>query len=99
MLKRVLMAGLCAAALTPGLARADLFDWSVDPWTGDVGDAQLTVGGAADGTLFAAHQPAFPGLERTKATGMATLYANLVRTYDTGMVLALKSSFQIYRDK
>jgi len=96
--KRVLLAAAAAiVCATP--ARADLFDWSVSPLTTDVGNAQLTIGGSADGSVYSANQPNFPGLDESGATGFVDLYANLVRTYDTGMVLAFKTSFELYHDR
>jgi hypothetical protein len=98
MVKRVLLAAAAVlACVTP--ARADLFDWSVSPLSADIGEAQLTIGGSADGSAYSANQPNFPGLDESGVTGAAQLYANLSRTYDTGLVMAFKTSFQLYRDK
>jgi len=61
--RSVLLAGASAAILSCTLAaraEADLLDWQVSPFTTDVGDAVLTVGGAADGAAYSANQPDFP---------------------------------------
>jgi hypothetical protein len=88
-----------AAAWSPVAASADLLDWSVSPFTTDVGDATLTVGGSADGAVFGANQPNFPGLDESGVTGAASVYANLTRSYDTGMVIGLKSVFEVFHDR
>lgn len=101
-MRSVLLAGVGAAILSCALAataEADLLDWQVSPFTTDVGDAVLTVGGAADGAAYGANQPDFTGLDESGVTGAASVYANLSRTYDTGMVLSLKSVFEVFHDK
>jgi hypothetical protein len=100
--RSVLPAGIGAAILSCALAAsavADVLDWQVSPFTTDVGDAILTVGGAADGSAYSADQPDFPGLDESGVTGAASVYANLTRTYDTGMVISLKSVFEVFHDK
>jgi hypothetical protein len=100
--RSVLLAATSAAVLSCALAsvaQADLLDWQVSPFTTDIGDAVLTVGGAADGAAYGANQPDFPGLDESGVTGAASVYANLARTYDTGMVISLKSVFEVFHDK
>jgi outer membrane protein OmpU len=86
----------CASAVP---AYADLLDWQVSPFTTDVGDAVLTVGGSFDGTGYLADQPGFPGLDQSGVTGAASVSAKLERTYDTGLVLSLRSVFEVFHDK
>jgi hypothetical protein len=100
--KRVLLAGVSVSVLAMGLAapaRADLLDWEVSPFTADVGDAVLTVGGSFDGAAYVNNQPDFPGKDASGVTGSAGAYANLMRTYDTGLVLGLKTSYELFHDK
>jgi hypothetical protein len=102
MVKRLLWAASGAFAASCALsapASADLTDWQVSPLTTEVGSAELTVGGSLDGSLFDANQPAHPSLDERSATGMGSLYANLMRTYDTGLVIGLKSSFELFHDR
>lgn len=101
-MRSVLLAGASAALLScalAGPARADLLDWQVSPLTTDLGDTALTIGGAADGSVYGANQPDFPGHDESGVTGAASVYANLARTYDTGMVISLKTVFEVFHDK
>ncbi len=101
-MKSVLLAASAAAVLACALAtpaRADLTDWSVSPFRTDVGEAELTIGGSADGAAYLANQPPFPGRDRSGVTGSASIYGNLTRTYDTGLVMALKTSFEVFHDR
>lgn len=100
--KSLLKAGACAAVLVccaAGSAQADVSDWQISPYTHDVGSAVLTVGGSFDGTGYTANQPSFPGLDESGVTGAASVSAKLERTYDTGLVLSLKSVFEVFHDK
>jgi hypothetical protein len=97
--KNTLAAGavlVCAAAVP---AHADLLDWNVSPFTADVGQWTFTLGGAADGSLYTADQPDFRGLDQSGATGAAWVSDKLERTYDDGMVISLRSVFEIFHDK
>jgi len=100
--KSVLKASACAAVLScvaAGSARADLFDWQVSPYTHEIGSAQLTVGGSFDGTAYSANQPSFVGLNDSGVTGAASVSAKIERTYDDGLVLSVKSVFEVFHDK
>jgi hypothetical protein len=81
-------------------AEAAWDDWSVSPLTGSLDDwgIDYKVGGQAYGSAFDADQPG-SGFAKTSVTGAASLTASLERDYDSGMVLALKSGFEIYHDK
>ena len=49
--------------------------------------------------MFAANQPSAPGLDKSGATGAASINARLQRDYDSGLSLSLKGTFEIYHDK
>ena len=53
-----LLAGTALALLIAAPAEAAWDDWSIDPWTGFVGDLGYHVGGQVNGTVFDASQPA-----------------------------------------
>lgn len=101
-MKSVLLAGASAAMMICALAQptqAGLLDWEVSPFTADLGDAVLTVGGAADGVAYSANQPNFAGLDDSGVSASASVYANLMRTYDTGLVIGLKTSYEVFHDR
>ncbi|MGZ6007985.1 MAG: hypothetical protein ACXWLO_01730 [Rhizomicrobium sp.] len=90
----------CVALLASLPARAAGWDdWSLSPLTGDLGDLTYSVGGQAYGSVFAADQPSAPGLDKSGATGAASINARLQRDYDSGLSLSLKGTFEIYHDK
>ncbi|MGZ6006029.1 MAG: hypothetical protein ACXWKS_01065 [Rhizomicrobium sp.] len=90
----------CVALLASLPARAAAWDdWSLSPLTGDLGDLTYSVGGQAYGSVFAADQPSAPGLDKSGATGAASINARLQRDYDSGLSLSLKGTFEIYHDK
>lgn len=74
-------------------------DWSIPPWTAEFMRYSLTVGGDAQGTLFAADMLSSPGFEQRWATGAADLSLRLQRDYDSGLSIALKSTLEVARDK
>lgn len=87
-----------AAAVGPAAA-VDLSDWDVSPYEVTLFDNyQLKLRGQAYGSLYVTEQPDAPGLDLSGATGAAVLSASVERDYDSGLVLALKSSFQLYHD-
>ncbi|MGZ5989500.1 MAG: hypothetical protein ACXWLZ_10705, partial [Rhizomicrobium sp.] len=93
-------AAACVALLASLPARAAGWDdWSLSPLTGDLGDLTYSVGGQAYGSVFAADQPSAPGLDKSGATGAASINARLQRDYDSGLSLSLKGTFEIYHDK
>jgi len=94
-MKTLLLAGAAALMVVP--VRAS--DWTVNPWTGDLDSYSFTVGGEAHGTLFAANLPKAPGFDQQWATGLADLNLKIERDYDSGLTLALKSTFELARDK
>ena len=49
--------------------------------------------------LYAANQPDFHGLDQSGATGAAWVSDKFERTYDDGMVISLRSAFEIFHDK
>jgi hypothetical protein len=74
-------------------------DWSLSPFSGDLGDFTYAVGGQAYGSAFSADQPSAPGLDTSGVTGAASLNARLQRDYDSGLSLSLKGTFEIYHDQ
>ncbi len=95
-----LLAGAAMAALIAAPAAASgLGDWAINPWSTYFSNVSLTVGGRAQGTVLSADQPAAVGIDRTAASGAATLTTSLQRDYDSGLTLALKGAFEIYRDR
>jgi hypothetical protein len=99
-MKRVLLAGAGMAALVaiPAVA-SGLDDWSLSPYTADFSAINLSVGGAAQGSLFGTNQNAGTDFARAGAGAAAELHLALQRDYDSGMVAALKSSFVLYHDR
>jgi predicted porin len=87
--------------LFAGPAFAD--DWSVAPWTGHFDTVTVTVGGEARGALFVPDAPpdaaAVGTFRQHWASGAADLVVNLQRDFDSGMVVALKTSFEVLRDR
>jgi len=79
------MAGLAGLALFSGAARAELA-----PLVLPVGDAELSLGGSAEGALFAARQPG----NETQASGIARFSPVLKRTYDSGFSWSLNTTLQ-----
>jgi len=78
----------------------DLSDWSVAPYETTIGDDLIfKLHGQADGSAYVSDQPAAPGLDDGGATGAAQVAASLERDYDSGLVLALKSTFEVYHDR
>ncbi len=85
-----------AAALVAAPALAD--DLTVSPWTASYDNLTATVTGEAHGAVFAPWMPANPSHQRW-ASGAADLGLKLQRDYDSGLSLALKSSFEVLRDR
>jgi hypothetical protein len=85
-----------AAALVAAPALAD--DLTVSPWTANYENLTATVTGEAHGAVFAPWMPANPSHQRW-ASGAADLGLKLQRDYDSGLSLALKSSFEVLRDR
>ena len=98
---RAFLLGAAACAILAGPAEAlDFSDWTVSPYETTIGDdLQLKLGGTANGSAYAADQPDAPGLDQSGATGAAVFAANLQRTYDSGLSITLKSTFQVYHDR
>lgn len=97
---RAFFLGMAACAACGGPAAAmDFSDWTVSPYETEIADnVNLKIGGTANGSLYAAEQPDAPGLDQSGVTGAAVLAASLQRTYDSGLSISLKSSFQVYHD-
>jgi hypothetical protein len=87
---------LATAAVLAGPALADDLDLTVSPWTAEFDNLSLTLGGEAHGALF---QPTLPGTDQRWASGAADLSFKIQRDYDSGLSLALKSSFEVLRDR
>ena len=86
-----------ACASQPAAAAWD--DWSITPWTGNTtDDVTFKVGGQAYGSVFDADQPG-NGFSKTNVTGAASINASLQRDYDSGLSIALKSTFEVFHDK
>jgi hypothetical protein len=98
-MKAFLLAGATVAAAIAAPALAGPADWTLSPWSTNLSNLSLTIGGQALGTVFTADQPAAPGIDKTSASGAATLTASVQRDYDSGLTLALKSAFEIYHDR
>lgn len=81
---------LAGLALAWGAAKADLGDWSVTPYSTDLGNAQFTLGGQAIGSAFAGDQ--------SGATGALRLNPRIERDYDSGLVLDLKATILAAHD-
>ena len=96
-MKAFLLAGAAMAVLLASPALAD--DWSLSPWSTNISDIDVTVGGHAQGTAFSADQPGAPGIDKTSASGAAELTAALERDYDSGLTIGLKSVFEVYHDR
>lgn len=82
-----------AAALAPA-AYAD-----VQPWTHDFDNLSVSLGGEAHGALFAPDLPSTGPADQRWASGAADLSLALQRNYDSGLTLALKSRFEVLRDR
>lgn len=91
-------ASISMFACVPACA-ASWSDWSLSPLTGSVGNLNYSVGGQAYGSVYSADQPSAPGLDKWGVTGAASLNARVERDYDSGLSLALKSTFEIYHDQ
>jgi hypothetical protein len=98
-MKAFLLAGVAVAAMNATPALAGPGDWAIGPWTTNLANVSLTVGGRAQGTVLSADQPAAAGIDQTTASGAATLTASVQRDYDSGLTLALKGAFEIYHDR
>jgi hypothetical protein len=98
-MKKFLLAGAALAALAAAPAAAEgIADWTISPYSADISAFSLTVGGSAQGTISTALQPSALKPDKTAPSGAATLTAALQRDYDSGMAVALKTSFQLYSD-
>jgi hypothetical protein len=93
-MKTVLLASAAVLLVGPACAA----DWTVNPWTGDFDNYSVTVGGEAHGTVFSPDLPKVPGFDQHWASGLADLKIGIQRDYDSGMSVALKSSFELAHD-
>ena len=71
----------------PAMAWADPADWTLAPWQGPLGNAQLDVGVSADGALFTTGLPRQPA-----ASGALKLMPRLHRDYDSGLSIGLSAT-------
>ncbi len=92
-----LLAGTALALILTSPAKAAWDDWSLSPWTGDIGDLNYAVGGQAYGSAFTANQPG--NFDKSGVTGAASLNARIERDYDSGLTIALKGTFELYHDR
>jgi len=92
---------VCAAGLVAlaSPASADLSNWSVSPYTATIGQLNFNLAGDANGAAFGADQPSFPGLDTSGVTGALRFFPSLERDYDSGLVIAFKSSILAYHDR
>lgn len=99
-MKTHLLSGAALVLLTLPAYGLELGDWNVAPYETTLGDnLQLKLSGAADGSAYAASQPDWPGLDQDGVTGAAWVGVSLERDYDSGLSLALKSTFEVYHDR
>jgi len=97
-MRALLLAGAAMTAFFAVPAMADgPGDWNITPYSTEVADWTLSVGGSANGTLFSSHQPA--DVDTSWVSGAATLTSSLQRTSDSGLSLSLKTAFEIAHDK
>ena len=94
MQKRKIRAGLAMLAAASLGIGAEPRAWAqtLDPFTMDVGNAELTVGAAARGAVFSADQPG----SGANLAGVAKLTARLQQTDDTGLTLGLSSTVAVH---
>ena len=90
---------LLASAATLLAVPAAAADWALDPWTGEFDSYTVTVGGEAHGTLFSPDLPKASGFDQHWASGLADLKLSIQRDYDSGMSIALKTGFELARDR
>ncbi len=96
----VLLSGAALLAMTLPAFGSGLTDWNVSPYETMIGDdLALRVTGAADGSAYFAGQPDAPGLDQDGVTGAAWMGLSLERDYDSGLAIALKSTFEVYHDR
>jgi hypothetical protein len=81
---------MAAVLFAPAVSQADMFP--VEPLLTGFGAADLTLGGTADGALFATDQ------DSRTAAGRLRLNPAIVRSYDTGMVISLEASILAAHD-
>jgi outer membrane protein OmpU len=88
---------ICAALmLATGQAMADpISDWNVQPYSLDLGNAQFSLGGSADGAIYTNEADG----NHTGATGSLLLTPKLRRDYDSGLGLSLQASILAYHDE
>ncbi len=98
-MKVFLLSGAAIAAMIVTPALAGIGDWSISPWSVNLSNVSLTVGGRAQGTAFTADQPAAAGIDQTSVSGAAILTTMLERDYDSGLSLSLKGAFEVYHDR
>jgi len=96
-MKAYLLAGAAMAVVANAPALAG--DWTLSPWTTNISDIDVTVGGRAQGTAFIADQPDARGIDKTSASGAAELTVALERDYDSGLTIGIKSGFEVYHDR
>jgi len=78
-------------------ATAGISDWNIEPYSNEIGPAQFSLGGAADGALYTNELSAAPG--QTGATGDLRFTPKILRDYDSGLNLTLQASILAYRDQ
>ncbi len=90
---------LLASAAVFLFVPAHAADWTVNPWMTQFNSLNVTVGGEAYGALFSADMPKSAGFSQHWATGAADLHLKVVRYFDTGLMLGVKSSFEVANDR
>jgi|HubBroStandDraft_2_1064218.scaffolds.fasta_scaffold03427_2 hypothetical protein len=96
-MNRAWVLGVCTGLLAGGPAFADLSDWDVEPYSTDIGSAEMTLGGAADVAAYTNELSGAP--DQTGATGDVRFLPKLKRDYDSGLSLSLQASILAYRDE
>jgi hypothetical protein len=101
-MKALLLATAAAVLAVPALtdaALADADDFTVSPWTANFDNLTFTAGGEAHGAVFAPTLPQGGPADQRWASGAADLKFSLQRDYDSGLQIALKTSFEVLRDR
>ena len=87
-----ILAGIPAGAQDFGLD-------AIGPIDTEILGTTLTVGGAAQGTIFAPFQPKGKDSNKITPSGAATLNAALKQETDSGLTISLQTAFQLYHDR
>lgn len=95
---RLLLMAAAAAVMAPSPATADLTSWNLSPYSASLGDLNFNLAGDANGAAFARTQPPFPDLASDGASGALRIFPSLERDYDSGLIVAFRTSILAYHD-